>query len=870
MRCECGEKNPPEARFCMACGRALGALLSEERRFVSVVFFDLVNSTQGFAQDLHTAYHRLQETLEGAARAARARGGFVHRFLGDGILVLFGAPRARGKEPWRALEAALAMVGTSPLPARAGVASGEVLWAPLGDGQAGEPTAVGPPVILAERLSKQAEGGQVLTEPATLALAPGVRARGLGAREAKGLGEVEAFQVEAVAVDLGPEGERLLRLLQRTFLRAPARLNLVGPPGSGKSLLLEQFLASYPHPAVVLERMGPETPLRSTLRQAVERTFGQAEALLAQAQLPQELALAWRYSLGLTPRPPWDREALAEAILEAWRQVLLALPEPLLLVLKDLHAPDPTLARLLQHPFPHLLVLAESRKPLFAPTLEVRGLKAPPLPSLQPALDALPLAERQALLALGLLEEAPAELLRQLVGPFSLERLEREGLVEGGRPVPEVALAAQAMVPEAQAQAWHREAARFYREAQRPLAMARHLRQGGLGREAAQALRILAQRAWREGRPEEAIPLYGEALEAAPAGWRQALSLELQDAKASLGQAEEAREGPRAQDPVLQALKQIQDPLALLPLLSGLKPYPLEEAQARLLAAGALWRTFQPRLALEVLTPPHPLVPPALQLHHRSLRAGLLMDLGRYGEAKALLGPPEGGSLGLEGVDLEARVRFHATRLRFLLEVGRLERAVAEGEAIHREVPHPWLAAALLSTWILKGRFREDLFLEALQHPDGKGLAVLALAHHRWRRGQDPTPLLKEALKEGRRLANPYVYHLALTSLALHLWPRSPRKAQTLSQHLLYQTHRTGFAVHQEVARLLRAQLLLEEGERVEHLLGFTPSVPLTRAWQAVLAGEQPQEDLRGYGILGRWVRELWRKRGAGWTRLRR
>lgn len=159
-----------------------------------------------------------------------------------------------------------------------------------------------------------------------------------------------------------------------------------------------------------------------------------------------------------------------------------------------------------------------------------------------------------------------------------------------------------------------------------------------------------------------------------------------------------------------------------------------------MLAAGALWRTFRPRLALEVLTPPHPLVPPTLQLHHRSLRAGLLMDLGRHGEAEALLGPPEAGSPGPEGVDPEARVRFHATRLRFLLEVGRLEQAVAEGEAAYRETPHPWLAAALLSAWILKGRLREDLFSEALRHPDGKSLAVLALAHHRWQKGQDPTP----------------------------------------------------------------------------------------------------------------------------------
>ncbi|WP_038056139.1 adenylate cyclase [Thermus amyloliquefaciens] len=873
MRCECGQKNPPEARFCMACGRALGALLPEERRYVSVLFYDLVDSSQHFQAGLQAAYHHLQGALEEAARVARAKGGFVHRFLGDGILVLFGAPRARGKEPWRALEAALEMVRTSRLPARAGVASGEVLWAPLGSGQAGEPTAVGPPVVLAERLSKMALPKEVLTEPKTLALAPGVEAEPLGLREAKGLGAVEVSRVKAVRVKLDPEGQALLAFLQETFGRLPARLNLVGPPGSGKTFLLDRFLEACPHPVVVLERMGPETPLRTTLRQAVEQAFGQVENLLALADLSPELSLALRYSLGLEARPPWDRKTLEMAIREAWKGVLENLPHPLLLVAKNLHAPDPILRALLQHPFPHLSVLAESRRPLFHPTLEVQGLKAPPLLALQPALDALPPAERQALLVLGVLEEGLppkegrqgdlAELLRELVGTFSAKRLEEEGLTQGGWPLPQTVQAARALVPEAQAKAWHQRAARFYRERGDLRAMALHLRQAGEGREAAWALRLLAQEAWRQGHPERAIPLYQEALEAAPPPWREALGKEFQDAQASLGLAQEAPGGPRSQDPILQAFREAQHPLDLLPLLPSLKPYPLEEAQARLRAAGALWRAFQPRKALEVLAEPHPQVPAPLRLHWRSLKAGLLMDLGRYAEAEALLQEKPAG-------DLESETRFHATRVRLFLETGRLPKALEAGEAAYRQEPHPWLAAALLSAWTLRGRFREDLFQMALQHPDGKALGVLALAHHRWQKGHDPTPLLKEALREARRLSNPYVYHLALSSLALYLWPKAPRRAQALSQYLLYQTHRTGFAMHLEVARLLRAQLLLEQGEKVEHLLGFSPSVALTRAWQAVLAGEEPGDNLRGYGILGRWVLGLWRSRGMGWRRLKR
>ncbi len=879
----------------MACGRALWALLPEERRYVSVLFYDLVDSSQHFQAGLETAYHHLQRALEEAARVARAKGGFVHRFLGDGILVLFGAPRARGKEPWRALEAALEMVRTSRLPARAGVSSGEVLWAPLGNGQAGEPTAVGPPVVLAERLSKMAPPGEVLTEPQTLALAPGVEAERLGFREAKGLGAVEVFRVRTVRVDLGPEGQNLLRLLQETFSHPPARLNLVGPPGSGKTLLLDKFLEASPHPVVVLERMGPETPLRTTLRQAVEQAFGHPEALLGLVDLSPELSLALRYSLGLeekgpagarlarVARPPWDREALEAAIQEAWKRVLENLPHPLLLVAKNLHAPDRILRALLRHSFPNLSVLVESRRPLFHPILEVQGLKAPPLLALQPALDALPPGERQALLILGVMEEALAslpgeerreehlrELLGELAGTFSAKRLEEEGLTQGGRPLPEMVQVARALVPEEQAKAWHRTAARFYREKGAFWPMALHLREAMQEREAAQAFRLLAQEAWRQGQPERAIPLYQKALEVAPPPWREALEKELQDAQASLGLAGEAPGGPRSQDPILQDFRQARNSLALLPLLPGLKPYPLEEAQARLQVAGALWRAFQPRQALEVLSEFHPLVPASLRLHGQSLRAGLLMDLGRYLEAESLLPAEPHPPPAYREADLEARTRYHATRIRLLLETGRLKEALEEGEAAYRQMPHPWLAAALLSAWILRGRFREDLFQMALHHPDGKALGVLALAHHRWQKGQDPTPLLKEALREGRRLSNPYVYHLALTSLALYLWPKAPRRAQTLSQYLLYQTHRTGFAVHLEVARLLRAQLLLEEGERVEHLLSFTPSVPLTQVWQAFLAGSEPEDPLRGYGILGRWVLGLWRRRGVGWKGLKR
>jgi len=48
VRCKsCGEPNPPGARFCSSCGAALGEAAPplEERKLVSVLFVDLVDST---------------------------------------------------------------------------------------------------------------------------------------------------------------------------------------------------------------------------------------------------------------------------------------------------------------------------------------------------------------------------------------------------------------------------------------------------------------------------------------------------------------------------------------------------------------------------------------------------------------------------------------------------------------------------------------------------------------------------------------------------------------------------------------------------------------------------------------------------------
>jgi SAM (Sterile alpha motif) domain-containing protein/adenylate/guanylate cyclase family protein len=107
-----------------------------ERRPLTVMFVDLVGSS-GLAErldpeDLRAAIRAYQDSCAGVV--ARF-GGFVAKYLGDGVLAYFGWPRIREDEVQRAVAAGLAVVKAvaglavpgGPLAARVGIASGLVI-----------------------------------------------------------------------------------------------------------------------------------------------------------------------------------------------------------------------------------------------------------------------------------------------------------------------------------------------------------------------------------------------------------------------------------------------------------------------------------------------------------------------------------------------------------------------------------------------------------------------------------------------------------------------------------------------------------------------------------------------------------------------
>src|SRR5262245_2924249 len=117
-----------------AAGKEPG-LDTAERRQVTVMFADLVDSTALSArmdpEDLREVISAYQKCV---AETVRRFDGFVAKYMGDGVLVYFGYPRAHEDDADRAVGAGLELIAAvtglaSPisLQARVGIATGVVV-----------------------------------------------------------------------------------------------------------------------------------------------------------------------------------------------------------------------------------------------------------------------------------------------------------------------------------------------------------------------------------------------------------------------------------------------------------------------------------------------------------------------------------------------------------------------------------------------------------------------------------------------------------------------------------------------------------------------------------------------------------------------
>ena len=366
-----------------------------ERRQLTVMFCDLVGSTALSARldpedvrEIVGAYHQCCADLIAKA------GGFVAKYMGDGVLAYFGYPQAHEHDAERAVHAGLALVEAVPklktaagvpLQVRVGIATGVVVVGDLiGSGAAQEQAVVGETPNLAARL-------QVLAEPNMVVIAEGTRRllgdlfelEDLGAKDVKGIaGPVRAWaalrasSVESRFDALHTTGltalvgrEEEFESLQRRWSSAKTGQGQVvllsGEAGIGKSRLtaaLLERLAGEPHTRLRYFCSPQHTdsafyPIIGQMERAAglgrhdapQARLDKLDVVLAQtstsmqdaALFAEMLSLAndGRYpALNLTPQQ--RRQRTLEALM--LQLAGLARQHPVLMIMEDAHWVDPT------------------------------------------------------------------------------------------------------------------------------------------------------------------------------------------------------------------------------------------------------------------------------------------------------------------------------------------------------------------------------------------------------------------------------------------------------------------------------------------------------------------------------------------------
>ena len=168
-----------------------------ERRQVTVMFSDLVGSTalsgRMDPEDLREIISAYQKCV---AETVQRFGGFVAKYMGDGVLAYFGYPQAHEDDAERAVRAGLELIravsslkSSAPLQTRIGIATGLVIVGDLiGSGEAQERGIVGETPNLAARLQGIAEPDTVVIAESTRKLLGGLfELADLGAIHLKGI-----------------------------------------------------------------------------------------------------------------------------------------------------------------------------------------------------------------------------------------------------------------------------------------------------------------------------------------------------------------------------------------------------------------------------------------------------------------------------------------------------------------------------------------------------------------------------------------------------------------------------------------------------------------------------------------------------------
>ncbi|MBA2568741.1 MAG: AAA family ATPase [Actinobacteria bacterium] len=391
MTCSsCGAELPAASRFCSACGAPVeSAPPTEERKLATVLFADLVGSTELGEQDPERTRALLNRFYDAMSAEIEAAGGTVEKFIGDAVMAAFGAPLAHEDHAERALHTALSMqrrldeLFGDALALRIGVNTGEVV---VGRPREGSSFVTGDAVNVAQRLEAAAAPGEILVGERTVSAARGAFEFGdPAAIEVKGKATpVEGRRLVRALSLMRPRGvgglrrafvgrESELELLRATYHRVvdqgePHLVTIMGDAGVGKTRLVRELW----------EWLGSESPepLRRTgrclsygqgitywpLGEVLKEHLGilesdPPETVRRRLEAREILGLTLGLDVGGDLHPLAARDRLHEA----WTEFLheLVSDRPAVMLIEDLHWAEDELLDLL------VRVLRDVRGPLF-------------------------------------------------------------------------------------------------------------------------------------------------------------------------------------------------------------------------------------------------------------------------------------------------------------------------------------------------------------------------------------------------------------------------------------------------------------------------------------------------------------------------
>jgi class 3 adenylate cyclase len=92
---KCAADLQPTARFCSVCGTPVATIIDVRSRFMTVLFCDLSNST-AITESLgdEAMFGVITRYQQICTDAIFEHGGFMAKFMGDGMLAYFGYPEA--------------------------------------------------------------------------------------------------------------------------------------------------------------------------------------------------------------------------------------------------------------------------------------------------------------------------------------------------------------------------------------------------------------------------------------------------------------------------------------------------------------------------------------------------------------------------------------------------------------------------------------------------------------------------------------------------------------------------------------------------------------------------------------------------------